>query len=178
MAPSCCSSTTAAATRPWNCWKNCTAAIRAASAFCIWPKTVAKPKPCAKASCWRCACGADYVGFWDADLATPLEDIDGFCKVLDAKPQIHVVLGARMRLLGHKVERPPARFWIGRICAAMASMALGSARCRHAMRRQAVSRDARAGRDFRATVHVALDLRRRDPRPHGARRGTARRFRR
>jgi dolichyl-phosphate beta-glucosyltransferase len=69
--------------------------------------------------------GADYVGFWDADLATPLDDIDLFCRILDAKPQIQVVLGTRMRLLGHRVERRRIRYWLGRLCAQMASLALG-----------------------------------------------------
>jgi dolichyl-phosphate beta-glucosyltransferase len=69
--------------------------------------------------------GADYVGFWDADLATPLADIESFCRVLDQKPEIELVIGTRMRLLGHKIERRKSRFWLGRLFANTASLALG-----------------------------------------------------
>ncbi|MBI3838624.1 MAG: glycosyltransferase [Planctomycetia bacterium] len=69
--------------------------------------------------------GADYVGFWDADLAAPLSDIEPFCRVLDHKGDIEVVVGTRMRLLGHKIERPALRYWLGRLFANTASLALG-----------------------------------------------------
>ncbi|HEV3137589.1 MAG TPA: glycosyltransferase [Pirellulales bacterium] len=68
---------------------------------------------------------ADYVGFWDADLATPLADIEPFCRVLDRKRDIELVVGTRMRLLGHKIERRPLRYWLGRLFANTASLALG-----------------------------------------------------
>ncbi len=70
--------------------------------------------------------GADYVGFWDADLATPLADIEPFCHILDGKPQIDVVIGTRMRLLGHAIERRPLRYVLGRVFANTASVALGT----------------------------------------------------
>lgn len=69
--------------------------------------------------------GADYVGFWDADLATPLVDIEPFCRILDAKPQIDAVIGTRMRLLGHAIDRRPLRYLLGRLFANVASIALG-----------------------------------------------------
>ncbi len=69
--------------------------------------------------------GAEYVGFWDADLATPLEDIESFCRVLDGKPRIETVVGTRIRLLGHRIERQPTRYWLGRLFANTASVALG-----------------------------------------------------
>jgi dolichyl-phosphate beta-glucosyltransferase len=69
--------------------------------------------------------GADYVGFWDADLATPLSDIEPFCRVLDAKPHIDIVIGTRLRLLGHKIERRRVRYWLGRLFAKTASWTLG-----------------------------------------------------
>jgi glycosyltransferase involved in cell wall biosynthesis len=67
----------------------------------------------------------DYLGYWDADLAAPLADIETFCQVLDAKPAIDLVVGARMRLLGHKIERQPLRHALGRVFATTASCALG-----------------------------------------------------
>ncbi len=67
----------------------------------------------------------DYVGFWDADLATPLEDIPAFCRTLDARPGVTLVIGARMPLLGRSIERRPLRRWLGRAFARAASLALG-----------------------------------------------------
>ena len=67
----------------------------------------------------------DHVGFWDADLATPLSDIDGFCRVLDNRPSIDLVIGTRMRLLGHRIDRRPLRRVLGRLFATTASLALG-----------------------------------------------------
>ncbi len=69
--------------------------------------------------------GADYVGFWDADLATPLVDIEYFCRILDGKPRIDAVIGTRLRLLGHAIDRRPLRYLLGRLFANVASMALG-----------------------------------------------------
>jgi glycosyltransferase involved in cell wall biosynthesis len=69
--------------------------------------------------------GADYVGFWDADLATPLSDIESFCRVLDANPRIEAVIGTRIALLGHKIDRRPVRRLLGRVFARTASLALG-----------------------------------------------------
>jgi len=69
--------------------------------------------------------GADYIGFWDADLATPLSDIEPFCRVLDARPEIEIVTGTRMPLLGHKIQRQQLRRWLGRAFARTASLALG-----------------------------------------------------
>jgi dolichyl-phosphate beta-glucosyltransferase len=67
----------------------------------------------------------EYLGYWDADLAAPLADIETFARVLDDKPTIDLVVGTRMRLLGHKIERHPLRYALGRCFATTASCALG-----------------------------------------------------
>ena len=36
----------------------------------------------------------DYVGYWDADLATPLDAILSFSALLDSRPDIEMVFGA------------------------------------------------------------------------------------
>lgn len=63
----------------------------------------------------------NYVGFWDADLATPLEEIGAFCDVLDTRREIDMVFGSRVNLLGRNVRRRLARHYIGRIFATAAS---------------------------------------------------------
>lgn len=64
------------------------------------------------------------IGYWDADLATPLGVIPIFCEILDT-PGVSMVIGSRVRLLGRKVERRAARHYLGRLFATFASLILG-----------------------------------------------------
>lgn len=66
-----------------------------------------------------------YVGYWDADLATPLEVIPDLRAVLEHRPTVELVLGSRVRLLGREVRRTPRRHYLGRIFATVSSIALG-----------------------------------------------------
>jgi glycosyltransferase involved in cell wall biosynthesis len=68
---------------------------------------------------------ADYVGFWDADLATPLEEIENFLAVFEQEPHLDMVFGSRVKLLGRKVERRATRHYAGRVFATVVSNILG-----------------------------------------------------
>jgi glycosyltransferase involved in cell wall biosynthesis len=70
--------------------------------------------------------GATYAGFWDADLATPLEMIDVFCRALSGRPKIEMVFGTRLVLLGHRIQRSVFRGLLGRAFAVVASLLLGT----------------------------------------------------
>lgn len=72
-----------------------------------------------------CFSEADYVGYWDADLATPLNEIPRFLEVLEEYPGVHLVTGARIRLLGRDVEREALRHYAGRAGATLISQCLG-----------------------------------------------------
>lgn len=74
-----------------------------------------------------CAFGDDYeyIGFWDADLATPLSAIPALCDILDESDSLKLVVGSRVRLLGRKIERRHHRHYLGRIFATFASLLLG-----------------------------------------------------
>jgi glycosyltransferase involved in cell wall biosynthesis len=67
--------------------------------------------------------GPEYLGYWDADLSTPLRAIGDFARVLDER-NVSLVMGARVQLLGRKIERNPVRHYIGRAFASLASIAL------------------------------------------------------
>jgi dolichyl-phosphate beta-glucosyltransferase len=66
----------------------------------------------------------DAIGFWDADLATPLTELAAFVDVLD-NPAIDIVIGSRVKLMGRTVERHAWRHYLGRVFATGASVALG-----------------------------------------------------
>ncbi|MHC4099797.1 MAG: glycosyltransferase [Planctomycetota bacterium] len=66
----------------------------------------------------------DYVAFWDADLATPLDAIAEFITLLDDRPDLEAVIGSRVNLLGRSVKRNLARHYIGRVFATAAAAVL------------------------------------------------------
>jgi dolichyl-phosphate beta-glucosyltransferase len=64
------------------------------------------------------------IGYWDADLATPLTEIAAMAARF-ADPAIGLVIGSRVRLLGHEVRRSALRHYVGRAFATVASIQLG-----------------------------------------------------
>lgn len=69
-------------------------------------------------------CSAGYIGFWDADLATPLEEIPQFISEAENR-NFEMVTGLRLKRLGAKVKRKTSRHYLGRIFATVASAVLG-----------------------------------------------------
>ncbi len=69
--------------------------------------------------------GADYAGYFDADLATPLEAAIEFARVLDRLRGIDVIVGSRLQLLGRAIRRRARRAFLGRVFARAASTTLG-----------------------------------------------------
>lgn len=66
-----------------------------------------------------------YIGFWDADLATPLGEISEFVKILDSSPQTLLVTGCRLGSLGRQIVRTPFRHYAGRFLATLIAVTLG-----------------------------------------------------
>lgn len=65
------------------------------------------------------------VGFWDADLSTPLEELSPMVNILEAKPDLHLVIASRVQLLGRRMDRKATRHYLGRVFATGASLTLG-----------------------------------------------------
>lgn len=66
------------------------------------------------------------VGYFDADLATPLSEVAPMRALFD-DPVVEMVLGSRVALLGRAIERSPKRHYLGRVFATVASLVLGIA---------------------------------------------------
>ena len=68
---------------------------------------------------------SEFVGFWDADLATPLAELDALLEQFEASDRIQMVVGSRVLLMGRHVDRRPIRHYAGRFFATAVSITLG-----------------------------------------------------
>jgi dolichyl-phosphate beta-glucosyltransferase len=102
-----------------------------------------------------------YVGFWDSDLATPLDAIPLFEAVFWDRLLTEVVLGARVKLLSRDVQRRPVRHYLGRVFATAVAVAVGL----EVYDSQCGAKLFRVTGALRDALPLALDLRRRDPGP-------------
>jgi dolichyl-phosphate beta-glucosyltransferase len=66
----------------------------------------------------------EFVGYWDADGATPQEEVEGMLAVMAAHPECSMVLGSRWKRLGSHIERHAIRHVLGRVFATLASETL------------------------------------------------------
>jgi dolichyl-phosphate beta-glucosyltransferase len=64
------------------------------------------------------------VAYFDADLATPLAELGPMREQFARHPDLQIVLGSRVGLLGRDVVRTHSRHYLGRVFASIASMLL------------------------------------------------------
>ncbi len=65
-----------------------------------------------------------YVGFWDADLATPLQEVKWFYQFA-GNDDYDLIIGSRVARLGAKIDRTIFRHYSGRLFATLISQGLG-----------------------------------------------------
>lgn len=66
----------------------------------------------------------DYIAYFDADLATPIYEIENFQKYFESNDEIMMVIGSRIRRMGANIDRKWKRHFIGRVFATFASATL------------------------------------------------------
>lgn len=67
----------------------------------------------------------DWYGYWDADLATPLYEIQNMIRFRELfYPRKEVIFGSRILRLGSQIARSPLRHYLGRLFATVAFLVL------------------------------------------------------
>ncbi len=66
---------------------------------------------------------SEWVGYVDADLATPIREINRMIGLLEGFDE-DVILGSRVKLLGTNIQRKVTRHYLGRVFATFTSIAL------------------------------------------------------
>jgi dolichyl-phosphate beta-glucosyltransferase len=67
---------------------------------------------------------ATIVGYFDADLSTPVAELRRLLAMIEGRPDVGVVMGARISLLGNDIRRSHTRHYLGRVFATLASLIL------------------------------------------------------
>ncbi len=96
-----------------------------ATSLIVLPRNMGKAEAVRRGFLESFKVDTEFIGFWDADLATPLSVIPQFCEILRANPDLIMVLGSRVRLLGRNIERHAIRHYAGRVFATVVSLMLG-----------------------------------------------------
>ena len=68
--------------------------------------------------------GAPILAYYDADLATPPDELLRLLELLESEPDLAFVMASRVRLLGRRIERRALRHYLGRVFATIASLLL------------------------------------------------------
>ena len=63
----------------------------------------------------------DFIGFLDADLAAPIEEIDNLLKIIKKDKTKEVVFASRIQLIGSEIKRNYFRHFFGRVFATVVS---------------------------------------------------------
>ena len=87
------------------------------------PRNKGKGEAVRQGLLWATSAGFDIVGFCDADFATPVAEVAALTDTCRA--QHVVVLGSRVALLGHHIERSLPRHYSGRVFGTLSSVVLG-----------------------------------------------------
>lgn len=68
--------------------------------------------------------GSSTLGYFDADLATPPEELLRMVELLHERPDLSFILASRVALLGRNIRRRAWRHYLGRVFATFASIFL------------------------------------------------------
>lgn len=69
---------------------------------------------------------AKWIGFWDADLATPLFEVENMLRYRDQFfPKAQAIFGSRVAKLGSVIHRSPVRHYLGRLFATALDLIIG-----------------------------------------------------
>ncbi|WP_336066767.1 glycosyltransferase [Mesoflavibacter sp. CH_XMU1404-2] len=66
----------------------------------------------------------DFIGYFDADLATPLFEINNFIEQIEKRKGMLFIMGTRFARMGASINRKASRHYIGRIFATLVSIIL------------------------------------------------------
>lgn len=67
----------------------------------------------------------EFIGYWDADLSTPLHAVFDFLDIFNKYSEVNWVSGARVRRRGANIQRTMTRHFLGRCLATLVTLTYG-----------------------------------------------------